>query len=897
MYTFRFDISPYTFNSIALVIIGIACVLYLLRVNGKSRAIWLMTIAMSSFTLSMACMLASGIVYIGSIFVPFIDTFAVISMIAIIEFCYAYPHKIRSVWFQLIRYFVIGCGILALYFSVDFSVKYFDHSPVIYQLPTYFWFFNPLAIIIAFFVCIGRTIDLSIQPDASSKHGIKKIGMALYRPAIREARVLRNYALALSFGLIQGFASSLGLAGQIPALLGAFLINISLLLMGFTIVYASFELLPKQPGLIVRLAGLVLITLLVILGLSGMYNANITSRWVVDEAMQNVEIAQKAIRYNRFDALPTGISYIIEGIPTEIGSERLLYADQIGFDSGPLLEEIQADKKNVVLPKPIWAYYLESVLKQNIKSVSALFRYGSHPQGSYHEYIAYHFMMEGKKYEVGILLQEMSKPIQMLSLGLVWTVLLSSLFVLVIIPGFLKNTLITPLEKLLSGIRHADAGDLNVMVAPTHDDEIGFLTKAFNQMTVSLNHELGLRKAAESNLLELNQTLEQRVANRTHELEALYDVSAAASQAHELHTLLSISLQRIMVALKSTHGMIYLLNEDSDPELIEEDGLSSHLRLATSLGIPDTWLPQMAFLFLYPALIDVILLQHEPILISDIRVDARVPEYLQLNEPLTMILAPLQAQGKVLGILGLFRDVDQDFKLDEVAVLTSIASQVGVAVQTEHFRQRAQTATILEDRQRLTRDLHDSVIQSLYGLVTLTEAGKIRVEEHDFPAIAQVINRIGQTARQAIREIRLFIHQLRPPILEQEGLVNALEQRLAAVEGRSDVQVSLHIEENIKLPISVETELFYIAQEALNNTLKHARATTILVSICKADENVILKINDNGCGFDPLTIGNAGMGLISMGERAELINGRLEIRSQPDEGTIVSVTIKENEIR
>jgi signal transduction histidine kinase len=253
----------------------------------------------------------------------------------------------------------------------------------------------------------------------------------------------------------------------------------------------------------------------------------------------------------------------------------------------------------------------------------------------------------------------------------------------------------------------------------------------------------------------------------------------------------------------------------------------------------------------------------------------------------------LTAEGQSHGILALARAYTEAFDLNEVALLVSLANQVGLAVSAARMRQRLQEASLMEERQRLARDLHDSVTQSLYGLVTLTEVGQIRLEAGNSPAAAELFKRIGQTARQAIREMRLFIHQLRLPVLAKEGLINALDLRLAAVEGRSDIQASLNADESIRLPVDFETALYHIAQEALNNSLKHASAKTITVNLLRNNQQIELQIIDDGCGFDPAAAGRAGMGLHNMLSRAAEIQAACTIDSQPGSGTRVTVTLEE----
>jgi signal transduction histidine kinase len=287
--------------------------------------------------------------------------------------------------------------------------------------------------------------------------------------------------------------------------------------------------------------------------------------------------------------------------------------------------------------------------------------------------------------------------------------------------------------------------------------------------------------------------------------------------------------------------------------------------------------------------------RRQPLLIHDTTTDPRTRQSLGQASPLTLLMTPLQAGGRVLGVLGLARRPEQGFNQREITLLASIADQMGAAVERDRLRRLAQQATVLEERQRLSRDLHDSVTQYLYGLVTLTEAGQAQLEVEAWSAVDNTLSHIGKAARQALKEMRLFIHQLRPPVLEQQGLVAALHQRLAAVEGRSDVQARLLADETIQLPLPVASALYQIAQEALNNALKHADATSITVHLGREGERVILEIRDDGRGFDPQAAGGGGMGLVNMRERAARVGCELRVTSLPGVGTRIKVSVESKE--
>jgi signal transduction histidine kinase len=160
-------------------------------------------------------------------------------------------------------------------------------------------------------------------------------------------------------------------------------------------------------------------------------------------------------------------------------------------------------------------------------------------------------------------------------------------------------------------------------------------------------------------------------------------------------------------------------------------------------------------------------------------------------------------------------------------------------------------------------------------------------------SVQEYLSQLGETAQQALKEMRLLVYQLRPSTLDQEGLARALRQRLDTVERRAGIEARLLIEDSLDLPKQVEEGLYRIAQEALNNALKHAAAGAVVVEIRSDGEFVRLDVTDNGCGFDPESAGDTGgVGLSSMRERAEELGGTFQIVTEPGKGTNVQVQVR-----
>lgn len=210
----------------------------------------------------------------------------------------------------------------------------------------------------------------------------------------------------------------------------------------------------------------------------------------------------------------------------------------------------------------------------------------------------------------------------------------------------------------------------------------------------------------------------------------------------------------------------------------------------------------------------------------------------------------------------------------------------------ETYATQAEVLAVVEERNRLARDLHDSVNQSLYGLTLSAEAAARHLAAGKTDSAAEQVRELRETARHALQEMRLLIFELRPPVLEQEGLAASLQARLQAVEGRVGLATTLAVEGDGRLPPQLESELDRITQEALNNALKHAQAQRIDVQLRQGEQTVALEIADDGVGFDPGAAGaRGGFGLRGMAERAARLGGRLAVESRPGKGTRVRVEV------
>jgi len=378
-----------------------------------------------------------------------------------------------------------------------------------------------------------------------------------------------------------------------------------------------------------------------------------------------------------------------------------------------------------------------------------------------------------------------------------------------------------------------------------------------------------------------HQRLEQRVADRTRELSTLYEVMAVTTGSLDLQTVLENCLEPVLAAMESEVGVIHLLDETKD-----------QMRLAAYRGIPQDRLADIESVPVDGGLAGWVIEHGAPLVVPDISVGLRPLLAIPSSGSQAYVGAPIRAKGQVLGVLGVVGEVGRQFKAEEVNLLASIADEVGVAVENARLYQQAEQLAVVRERERLARELHDSVTQSLYSLTLLAEAAQRLAGAGDFQRVRGYVARLGDIAQQALKEMRLLVYQLRPLALRREGLVGALQQRLDAVEKRTGVKASLLAEGEIELPAATAEALYRIAQEALNNALKHAAATWVKVIVRARTNHMELEVIDNGKGFDPDALGDTGgMGLVSMRERAEKLGGELILLSAPGKGTRIIVRV------
>jgi signal transduction histidine kinase/putative methionine-R-sulfoxide reductase with GAF domain len=262
--------------------------------------------------------------------------------------------------------------------------------------------------------------------------------------------------------------------------------------------------------------------------------------------------------------------------------------------------------------------------------------------------------------------------------------------------------------------------------------------------------------------------------------------------------------------------------------------------------------------------------------------------------------APILVQDQSYGAISLFYERRRSFSTEEIQLAVSFADQAALAIENARLRNQAQEAAVAAERNRLARDLHDAVTQTLFSSSLIAEVLP-RLWERDAEEARRRLQELRELTRGALAEMRTLLLELRPSALLEARLSDLLRQLGESITGRARVPVRLEIEGECKLDGEVKVALYRIAQEALNNVAKHASATRATVSLhCPPPEvegmgaRVELSIRDDGLGFDPASLPLDSLGLGIMRERAEAIGAVLTIESQPDVGTQIEVVWRSN---
>jgi len=290
----------------------------------------------------------------------------------------------------------------------------------------------------------------------------------------------------------------------------------------------------------------------------------------------------------------------------------------------------------------------------------------------------------------------------------------------------------------------------------------------------------------------------------------------------------------------------------------------------------------------------------EPVRMPDISLHERFEGWPDAHPHMHSFLGvPIVSHDEVIGAFyltdkkggrrALFTDADQD-------LIEIFAAHAAVAIENAHLTERSRELTVVEERNRLARDLHDAVNQTLFSVALTADAAALLVDSEPKRAKDQ-LQTVRELARGAMDELRSVIFELRPADVASDGFAETLRKHVDVLRRIYEVDIELELEGAWPFsPLAerevLEREIFRIVQEAIGNALKHSGAERVSVRLATPDHRVLVAVADDGSGFDPAgPQAQRHLGLVSMRERAESIGGDLRIESAPGAGTTVSLEV------
>lgn len=390
-------------------------------------------------------------------------------------------------------------------------------------------------------------------------------------------------------------------------------------------------------------------------------------------------------------------------------------------------------------------------------------------------------------------------------------------------------------------------------------------------------HLLGVVRDV-SATIEAQRLLERRIAERTQELSALAELARRIATTPDLADLVrgTLALTRSVIDCDGAYlyllrGLDFVLESVDGPPVPQRVPISEITALATALDSQDGV---------------VALGPDDGKVARQLRTSGLVPPEA------SAVLVPLPAAGGPTGFLGVHKVCEQHEDAPRVMQLAqAIASQLAIAIANARLADAAREAAALGERQRIARDLHDAVSQTLFSTTMHARAAEMAVDklglEADHPARRHVRDVAGLTLA-ASAEMRSLIFELRPGALAEAGLAVALRKHGAALTARHQLPIEVTTpDDRLPLAARAEEQLYRVAQEALNNVVKHAGATQVQVQLERSGADVVLRIADDGAGFDSSLDRPGHLGLRTMSERAAAVGGTVEVTSTAGAGTVV----------
>jgi nitrate/nitrite-specific signal transduction histidine kinase len=463
---------------------------------------------------------------------------------------------------------------------------------------------------------------------------------------------------------------------------------------------------------------------------------------------------------------------------------------------------------------------------------------------------------------------------------LLYVLLALGVIVPVVVSIYGVRHITNPIQKLIHASEQVTAGHFDQRIEVKTGDEIESLADQFNLMSAKLE--------------ESYSSLEKRVAERTQELATLNAIAARVSSSLNLSEIMADALERIMEMTGMEHGVAYrIAGSEGSTANNGTEAEEPHLRVMAFRGLPPTFANLGERLPLKQSAAGVAGRRGEPVIwtLKELPTESTLKERLENLGVEQVIAIPLMAKDRLVGSLNLSTNHSRTYPPEQISLLKTIGQQIGVAVENARLYEQAEQAAISAERNRLARELHDAVTQTLFSANLIADVIP-RLWKRDPEEGMKNLEELRQLTRGALAEMRTLLLEMRPESLKRADIKTLLTQLADAFIGRVRVPVSLDIQGDCDLTHEVKIVFYRVAQEALNNIAKHSGARQVELHLDCQPGKLHLCIKDDGLGFNPESITPDHLGIAIMHERANSIGAGLKIDSQAGLGTTVELDWK-----
>jgi signal transduction histidine kinase len=373
------------------------------------------------------------------------------------------------------------------------------------------------------------------------------------------------------------------------------------------------------------------------------------------------------------------------------------------------------------------------------------------------------------------------------------------------------------------------------------------------------------------------------LSRRNRDMELLNGIASTLTSSLELDEILNKTLGQVMNYLKVEAGEIFLLEEDK-----------TTLRMVLHRGQAAEAFWTRNIFNVGDGYIGMVAKSRQPLTSRQLASDANFLRDAVVEAGFQQIACiPMLSGENLMGVMSVATRTTDPFDERNLQMLTAVGAWAGLSIENARLHTNARRLAVLEERNRIGMDLHDGIIQSIYGVGLSLEGARLTLNED--PKIAKEgITRAIDGLNQAIRDIRSYILDLRPRQLGNEGLLSGIKRLIAEYRANTFAEVQLTAPDSDlkELTQTQSLTLFHICQETLANAAKHAKAKNVQVALWTTDERVLMEIHDDGKGFDiEQKHSSLGHGLANMQTRAHAVGGEIDISSSNGEGTTILVWV------